>query len=151
MLDGAPFCCISIVSVFLCQPPGRFLERPFLGKGRTVGKPVPAQLHGQTQSPYLPMGRQKFYQTSPSTWYSSHFMGRDRRGKGSVKFKVLSPSPGPPDAPTPVFRTLLTLRGLDQGPEGLPAPWTLIPTPSLQAFAQAAPPPARPFPTCLTR
>ena len=51
MLDGAPFCCISIVSVFLCQPPGRFLERPFLGKGRTVGKPVPAQLHGQTQTP----------------------------------------------------------------------------------------------------
>ena len=92
-----------------------------------MGKPVPAQLHGQTQSPYLPMGRQRFYQTSPSTWYSSHFMGRDRRGKGSVKFKV-SPSPGPPDAPTPVFHTLLTPRGLDQGPGGLPAAWTLIPT-----------------------
>ena len=53
-------------------------------------------------------------------------MGRDSRGKGSVKFKVLSPSPGPSDAPTPVFHTLLTPWGLDQGPGGLPAAWTLI-------------------------
>ena len=45
------------------------------------------------------MGRQRFYQTSSSTWYTSYSMGRDSRGEGSVKFKVLSPSPGPPVAP----------------------------------------------------
>ena len=55
-------------------------------------------------------------------------MGRDRRGKGSVKFKVLSPSPGLPDASTPVFHTLLTPWGLVHRPGGLPAAWTLIPT-----------------------
>ena len=97
-----------------------------MGEGRTLEKPVPAQLHGQTQRPCLHVGRQRFYQTSSSTWYSSYSMGRDSRGKGSVKFKVLSPSPGPPDAPTPVFHTLLTPRALDQGPGGLPAAWTLI-------------------------
>lgn len=55
-------------------------------------------------------------------------MGRDRRGKGSFKFKVLSPSPGPPDDPTPVFLTLLTPQGLDQELGGLPAWGTLIPS-----------------------
>lgn len=74
------------------------------------------------------MGRQRFYQTSPSTWYSSYSMGRDRMGKGSVRFKVLSPSPGLPDASTPVFHTLLTPWGLVHRPGGLPAAWTLIPT-----------------------
>ena len=118
------------------------------GRGEDPREAVPAQLHGQTQRPSLHVGRQRFYQTSPSTWYSSYSMGRDSRGKGSVRFKLFSPSPGPPDAPTPVFCTLLTPRALDQGPGGLPAAWTLIP-PSLQAFAQATPP--RPFPTCLTR
>ena len=70
-----------------------------MGEGRTLEKPVPAQLHGQTQRPCLHVGRQRFYQTSSSTWYSSYSMGRDSRGKGSVIFKVLSPSPGPPVAP----------------------------------------------------
>ena len=98
------------------------------GRGEDPREAVPAQLHGQTQRPSLHVGRQRFYQTSPSTWYSSYSMGRDSRGKGSVRFKVRSPSPGPPDAPTPVFRTLLTPRALDQGPGGLPAAWTLIPT-----------------------
>ena len=118
------------------------------GRGEDPREAVPAQLHGQTQRPSLHVGRQRFYQTSPSTWYSSYSMGRDSRGKGSVRFKVRSPSPGPPGAPTPVFHTLLTPQRLDQGLGGLPAAWTLIPT-SLQAFAQATPP--RPFPTCLTR
>ena len=99
-----------------------------MGEGRTLEKPVPAQLHGQTQRHSLHVGRQRFYQTSSSTWYSSYSMGRDRRGKGSFKFKVLSPSPGPPDDPTPVFLTLLTPQGLDQGLGGLPAGGTLIPS-----------------------
>ena len=99
-----------------------------MGEGRTLEKPVPAQLHGQTQRHSLHVGRQRFYQTSPSTWYSSYSMGRDRMGKGSVRFKVLSPSPGLPDASTPVFHTLLTPWGLVHRPGGLPAAWTLIPT-----------------------
>ena len=117
LISGCPPLLASVWSL-----PGKAAS----GRGEDPREAVPAQLHGQTQRPSLHVGRQRFYQTSPSTWYSSHFMGRDRKGKGSVKFKV-SPSPGPPDAPTPVFHTLLTLRGLDQGPEGLPAAWTLIP------------------------
>ena len=49
------------------------------GRGEDPREAVPAQLHDQTQRPSLHVGRQRFYQTSPSTWYSSYSMGRDSR------------------------------------------------------------------------
>ena len=56
------------------------------------------------------------HQTSRSMWLQVIHLGQGRRGEGRIKCRVLSPSPGPPDAPTPVFRILLTPWVLDQGP-----------------------------------
>ena len=49
----------SYPGFLLCEPLiGPFLERLLVGEGRTLEKPVPAQLHGQSCIPSLLVGRQ---------------------------------------------------------------------------------------------